>query len=148
MMFRQLKVGERLQPFTGTTGQGQAAMLVIAVVDYFLPVRVSSSLLFHFSTAECRQVTRVWNDGSIGTCRPGMFPPQSHRTVYRSVVSSTSSSIRGVPPQNGHGLNVSCSTVACLLLRESQILVVSIRVCLSACFVPDSRSSPVRPPHP
>lgn len=33
MMFRQLKVGERLQPFTGTTGQGQAAMLVIAVVD-------------------------------------------------------------------------------------------------------------------
>lgn len=32
-MFRQLKVGERLQPFTGTTGQGQAAMLVIAVVD-------------------------------------------------------------------------------------------------------------------
>ena len=35
MMFRQLKVGERLQPFTGTTGQGQAAMLVIAVVDWF-----------------------------------------------------------------------------------------------------------------
>lgn len=34
MMFRQLKVGERLQPFTGTTGQGQAAMLVIAVVDF------------------------------------------------------------------------------------------------------------------
>lgn len=33
MMFRQLKVGERLQPFTSTTGQGQAAMLVIAVVD-------------------------------------------------------------------------------------------------------------------
>lgn len=33
MMFRQLKVGERFQPFTGTTGQGQAAMLVIAVVD-------------------------------------------------------------------------------------------------------------------
>lgn len=34
MMFRQLKVGERFQPFTGTTGQGQAAMLVIAVVDF------------------------------------------------------------------------------------------------------------------
>lgn len=33
MMFRQLKVGERFQPFTGTTGQEQAAMLVIAVVD-------------------------------------------------------------------------------------------------------------------
>lgn len=41
MMFRQLKVGERLQPFTGTTGQGQAAMLVIAVVD----VHHDSSLL-------------------------------------------------------------------------------------------------------
>ena len=39
MMFRQLKVGERLQPFTGTTGQGQAAMLVIAVVDDLRPLR-------------------------------------------------------------------------------------------------------------
>lgn len=39
MMFRQLKVGERFQPFTGTTGQGQAAMLVIAVVDLFFAGR-------------------------------------------------------------------------------------------------------------
>lgn len=40
MMFRQLKVGERLQPFTGTTGQGQAAMLVIAVVDHGRILRI------------------------------------------------------------------------------------------------------------
>lgn len=52
MMFRQLKVGERLQPFTGTTGQGQAAMLVIAVVD------VLSFLLYEIANAgfSCRQL--------------------------------------------------------------------------------------------
>lgn len=42
MMFRQLKVGERLQPFAGTTGQGQAAMLVIAVVDDIDSLRTRS----------------------------------------------------------------------------------------------------------
>ena len=52
MMFRQLKVGERLQPFTGTTGQGQAAMLVIAVVD------VLGFLLYEIANAgfSCHQL--------------------------------------------------------------------------------------------
>lgn len=47
MMFRQLKVGERLQPFTGTTGQGQTAMLVIAVVDIQFLVRDLLASLEH-----------------------------------------------------------------------------------------------------
>lgn len=47
MMLRQLKVGERLQPFTGTTGQGQAAMLVIAVVDIQFLVRDLLASLEH-----------------------------------------------------------------------------------------------------
>lgn len=60
MMFRQLKVGERLQPFTGTTGQGQAAMLVIAVVDegVYEPERSNAALTSGHRWNEYRSIRK------------------------------------------------------------------------------------------
>ena len=83
MMFRQLKVGERLQPFTGTTGQGQAAMLVIAVVD----------MPDHYGTALepdelGTRIVRIWGLESIDCDRnlPQRRLPSSdiECTVYRN----------------------------------------------------------------
>lgn len=68
MMFRQLKVGERLQPFTGTTGQGQAAMLVIAVVDF----------AHHPPVGGRNRVPPVGTPSSATACRRAAF----HEGVY------------------------------------------------------------------
>lgn len=73
MMFRQLKVGERLQPFTGTTGQGQAAMLVIAVVDSS-PLAKMRGLINRFGLSETpRVVQHSWGIFIRRGTPPNMF---------------------------------------------------------------------------
>lgn len=101
MMFRQLKVGERLQPFTGTTGQGQAAMLVIAVVDTKIrtatPAAIAPTTEVPLPPAKARQASSrtIPVDGRPGsTLTVQDVPDQTHGMKRHTQFQSPTTSIR------------------------------------------------------
>lgn len=101
MMFRQLKVGEQLQPFTGTTGQGQAAMLVIAVVDTKIrtatPAAIAPTTEVPLPPAKARQASSrtIPVDGRPGsTLTVQDVPDQTHGMKRHTQFQSPTTSIR------------------------------------------------------